>query len=179
MAGALREAADRVFEAYSPYEGHGFRHHNLRLYELARMVMRAEGIPFDDDTAYAIAMAHDLGLVSERDEGVDYMHRSLSLFRREFDDVGYDVDETLLEECLLLNHRVARVPNASPAAEAFRKAVWVEHSRGLRRYGLLDRREVRDVFRRYPRGNLDAVLLDFARRTITREPRTLVDGIFL
>lgn len=178
MGGALKLAADAVFETYSPYPGIGFRNHNLRLYELTKLVMRADGIEFDDDTAYAIAMAHDLGLVSERDDGVDYLHRSLSLFRREFAHAGYLVDETVLEECLLLNHRVSPVPNASAPAEAFRKAVWVEHTRGLRRYGRLDRAEVRAVFRRHPRGNLDAVLFDFARRTLRHEPRSIVDGIF-
>jgi len=174
----LKDAADAVFDRYSPYTGVGFRNHNLRLYELTRLVMRADGIEFGDGDAYAIAMAHDLGLVSERDEGVDYLHRSLSLFRREFSGVGYAVDEEVLEECLLLNHRVSPVPNASPAAEAFRKAVWVEHTRGLRRYGRLDWNEVREVFRRHPRGNLDYVLFDFARRTLRHEPRTIVHGIF-
>jgi hypothetical protein len=78
---------------------------------------------------------------------------------------------------MLYNHRLLPVPNLSPAAECFRRAVIIEHSRGLKRYGL-DRTSVKDVFAEYPRGNFDRVLLDFAWRTIKREPLTLVHGIF-
>ena len=69
------------------------------------------------------------------------------------------------------------VPNLSPQADAFRRAVQIEHARGLFRFGL-DSSEIKQVFARYPRGNFDRVLLDFTWRTLTREPLTLINGIF-
>jgi hypothetical protein len=78
---------------------------------------------------------------------------------------------------MLYNHRLLPVPNLSPQADAFRRAVQIEHSRGLLRFGL-ERDAVRAVFDRYPRGNFDRVLLDFTWRTLRREPWTIVNGIF-
>jgi hypothetical protein len=168
--------ADEIFDRYSIYPGEGFRNHNRRLFEFVRLGLAAEGVEFDADLAYLIATVHDLGLISERDQGENYMARSLALLERETADLNLPGDHGLIAECLLYNHRVSAVPNLSRAAEIFRRAVWVEHSRGIKRYGL-DRGTVRDVFRRFPRGNLDRVLLDFWWRTIRHEPRSIVDGI--
>ena len=123
-------------------------------------------------------MTHDLGLVSHQDQGAYYLQRSLALFRREFaDDALQGTAPSLVEECLLFNHRLLPVPNLSPVAETFRQAVQLEHGRGLITYGL-DRDKVKAVHARYPREDFDWVLLDFARRVLTREPKTLIDGIF-
>jgi hypothetical protein len=170
--------AEEIFARVSPYEGFGFRHHCQRLFHFATMLMKAEGVEIDRDLAYLVALVHDLGIVSEKDEGHNYLQRSRALFHRETAGMALpEVDPTVLDECLIYNHRVLPVPNVSPAAECFRRAVMIEHSRGLKRYGL-DRQAVKQVFADHPRGNFDRVLLDFAWRTIKREPMTLVNGIF-
>ena len=119
----------------------------------------------------------DVNLVSEQDEGHSYMERSVSLFHRETRglDLG-DADPQVLDECLLYNHRLLPVPGLQPAAECFRRAVIIEHARGLWRYGLA-REEVAPLFERYPRDNFDRVLVDFTWRVIRREPLTLFRGI--
>lgn len=179
MVGAISSqlvtSADAVFDRLSPYSGDGFRNHCFRLYEFTRQLLAARGVAFDLDTAYAIAMVHDLGLVHPA-PGDNYLRRSLSIFEDTLAELTHE-DPRLVRECLLLNHRVLPVPGASTAAEAFRSAVWVEHSRGLKRYGL-DKSAVDEVFELYPRGNLDAVLLDFFARTLRHEPKTIIDGIF-
>lgn len=174
----LRALADDIFERVSPYDGVGLRNHCKRLHRFATALMHKRGLTMDTDLAYLVAMVHDLGIVSERDEGVNYLQRSRALFHRETEGVALPVtDATVLDECLVYNHRVLSVPNLSPEAECFRNAVMTEHSRGLLRFGL-DRDEIRPVFDEYPRGNFDRVLLDFTWRTIRREPLTLVRGIF-
>lgn len=174
----LRALADDIFERVSPYDGVGLRNHCKRLHRFATALMHKRGLTMDTDLAYLVAMVHDLGIVSERDEGVNYLQRSRALFHRETEGVALPVtDATVLDECLVYNHRVLSVPNLSPEAECFRNAVMMEHSRGLLRFGL-DRDEIRPVFDEYPRGNFDRVLLDFTWRTIRREPLTLVRGIF-
>lgn len=177
-AGGLRAHAEEVFEQVSPYSGDGFRNHCLRLFRLSSLLMDARSLSFDRDLLYMVTLWHDLGLVSERDEGHNYLQRSRALFRRETQgiDLG-DVDPQVLDECLLYNHRLLAVPNLSPAADCIRRAVIIEHTRGLVRWGL-DRDEVREVFDDLPRDNFDRVLLDFTWRTIRREPLTLVHGIF-
>src|SRR5690606_28335915 len=75
--------ADEVFEHTSPYEGVGLRNHCRRLFHLTSLLMAKRGVEFDPALAYFIAMIHDLGLVSEQDEGINYLRRSLALFHRE------------------------------------------------------------------------------------------------
>lgn len=176
---SLRTWADEVFDRVSPYPGVGLRNHCRRLFSFATMLMARRGIEMPSDTAYAIAMWHDLGIVSEQDEGATYLKRSLALFKRE--SKGFDlggVVGSLLEECLVYNHRLFAVPNLSAQAECFRKAVQIEHTRGWLRFGL-DRSEVKAQFVQHPRGNFDRVLLNFTWRTLRREPLTLVRGIFV
>ncbi len=175
----LVSKADEVFDRTSPYEGVGLRNHCRRLYHLASLLMAQRGLELDPGLAYFIAMIHDLGLVSEQDEGVNYLRRSLALFHRETKGLPLpEADPELIEQCIVYNHRVLPVPGLSPVAECFRNAVMIEHSHGLLRFGL-PRDAVKPVFKAYPRGNFDRVLLDFTWRTIRREPLTLVNGIFL
>jgi hypothetical protein len=170
--------ADEVFARTSPYEGFGFRNHCLRLHRFATMLMEARGVEMPGDLAYTIAMWHDLGIVSERDEGHNYLQRSRALFHRETAQMRLPAfDPTVIDECLLFNHRVLAVPNLSPQANCFRNAVMIEHGRGLIRFGL-DGAAVRAVYEEIPRGNFDRVLLDFTWRTLKREPLTIVHGIF-
>ncbi|MBK6921007.1 MAG: hypothetical protein IPH07_26665 [Deltaproteobacteria bacterium] len=174
----LRAAADEIFERTSPYEGIGLRNHCRRLHRFASALLRQRGLQLDDGVAYLVAMVHDLGIVSEQDEGVNYLHRSRALFHREAERLPLPpLDMKVIDECLVYNHRVLSVPNLSAEAECFRNAVMIEHSRGLVRFGL-PRDYVRETFDALPRGNFDRVLMDFTWRTIKREPLTIVRGIF-
>jgi len=178
MSSAIRVRADAIFERSSPYEGQGLRNHCLRLHRLTSMLLDRDGLPLDGDLLYLAAMLHDLGLVVADVDGDSYLARSQALFRRETADLGLDPGQTAaIDECLLYNHRVRPVPGVCAEAERFRQAVWIEHSRGLLRFGL-DRGAVRQVFAELPRDNLDRVLLDFTRRVLAAEPGTLINGIF-
>ena len=177
-AGPLARHAEEVFERVSPYDGAGFRNHCRRLFHFTEMLMRKQQVEMNREVAYTVAMCHDLGIVSRDDTGPNYLARSRALFERE--TAGRDLGSTpghVLDECLLYNHRLLPVPNLSPQADAFRRAVQIEHAHGLLRFGL-DAAEVKQVFARYPRDNFDRVLLDFTWRTLTREPLTLINGIF-
>ncbi len=176
--GPLARHADDIFERVSPYDGIGFRNHCRRLFHFTELLMHKRQATMDREVAYTVAMCHDLGIVSRDDTGPTYLARSRALFERE--TAGHDLAGTpanILDECMLYNHRLMPVPNLSPQADAFRRAVQIEHARGLFRFGL-DAADVKEVFERYPRGNFDRVLLDFTWRTLTREPLTLVNGIF-
>jgi len=176
--GPLARHADDIFERVSPYDGVGFRNHCRRLFHFSEMLMQQADAVMNRDVAYAVAMCHDLGIVSRDDTGPNYLERSRSLFERE--TAGQDLGGTpehIIDECMIYNHRILAVPNLCAQADAFRRAVQIEHSHGLLRFGL-DPAAVKQVFARYPRGNFDRVLLDFTWRTLTREPLTLVHGIF-
>lgn len=174
----LTTLAESVFERTSPYPGFGFKNHCRRLYHFATMLMEQRGVALPRDLAYLVALVHDLGIVSEQDQGTNYLQRSRALFHRVTEglDLG-DADPKVVDECLLFNHRLMPVPGLSEPANCFRQAVIIEHTRGMARFGL-ERGAVREVFDEHPRGNFDRVLLDFTWRTLRREPRTLIDGIF-
>lgn len=175
--GPLAAHAEEVFEATSPYDGDGFRNHCRRLFLFTEMLLAQDGTPLPRELAYAIAMCHDLGIVSRADTGRTYLERSRSLFEREMAGRRLDAPQDVIDECLVYNHRVLPVPGLSRQADAFRRAVQIEHTRGLLRFGL-PRERVQAVFAAYPRDNFDRVLLDFTWRTMRNEPWTLVKGIF-
>ena len=174
----LRAHADEVFAQVSPYEGDGFRNHCRRLFHFATMLMEQRGIEMPLDVASTVAMWHDLGIVSEQDQGHNYLQRSRALFERETQGIDLQgTDASLLTECLLYNHRLLKVPGLHPVADCFRQAVKIEHARGMLRFGL-PKDAVAKTFDALPRGNFDRVLLDFTWRTVRREPLSLVRGVF-
>lgn len=170
--------ADRLFDRHNVYPGPGFRNHCLRLYALVLLGAEREQLSVEPDLVYLIAMAHDLGLLSTGESGANYLERSVSLFHRETRELALSgAERALAEECILYNHRLLAPRGLSPLANLFRKAVWIDHSRGLLRFGL-QRSDVRDVFVRHPRADFTRVLVDFARRVLRGEPETIVRGIF-
>ncbi len=173
-----RRRAEAVFERLSPYPGDGLRNHCLRIYRYAGLALRAAGLELDDGLLYLLALLHDLGLVCDEHGGADYLQRSRNLFRHEAGDLGLSARELRLgDACLLLNHRLLPPRDLPPEAAAFRRAVWIEHSRGVARFGV-DAAEVAAIKRALPRDNFDRVLVDFTRRVVLSEPHTLVRGIF-
>lgn len=169
----LSRLADDIFDRTSVYPGEGFRNHCLRLAAFARLHARAMGEGFDDDLVHAGAMLHDLGIVVERKRGTSYIDRSIDLARAElYDRLHSDHDRALLEQVLRYNHSLRPLPHLAPLTEAFRRAVFTEHSHGRRRYGL-PREDVGAVLRELPQDNFRAVLADFFYRTLVFEPLTL------
>ncbi len=176
--GIVRERADQLFDRINTYPGEGFRNHCLRLADYAGLHAGHMGIELDAGLAHAAAMVHDLGLLVRPEPGTDYVDRTWALARRELDTSRLDPgNRTILEQCLRFNHSIRPLEGLAPQAEAFRRAVFTEHTHGLRRYGL-DRRDVRQVGRAHPQANFQRVLADFFWKTVVFEPRT-IPSIFL
>lgn len=169
--------ADEIFECTSPYRGAGLRNHCWRLYELVQLLLGTSPRTLDDAELYLAAMVHDLGLVTERDAGASYLTRSVALLEREAGHLFGGAKRRALEQCLLYNHRLRRPAALCHEAEAFRRAVQIEHSAGLISYGL-DRAQLAAVMARHPRADFGRVLIDFAWRVLRHEPHTVVRGIF-
>ena len=174
-----RSLGDKLFDEYNIYPGEGFRNHNLRLAAFANALMKAKGLQLEPGRVHLLAMVHDLGLITPHDRGADYLERSWTLLERECNTRGcWQYADELSFQCLRFNHRISAVPGLDPRAEVFRAAVWIEHSFGVRRYGL-SRAFVQGVFRTHRRDNFSHVLADFWRRVLLHEARTVTNGIFL
>lgn len=174
----LRQRSDQVFDRINTYPGEGFRNHCLRLADYAGLHANHMGIELDADLAHAAAMLHDLGLLLRPEPGTDYVDRSWALAYRELDVTRMDPEtQRVLEQSLRFNHSMRPMEGLVPQAEAFRRAVFTEHTHGIRRYGL-GRQHVREVSRDHVQGNFRRVLADFFWKTVVFEPRT-IPSIFL
>lgn len=179
MSTSLRQLADELFARISPYEGDGLHNHCLRLHRFFCLLLEQSGAEptVDSDLAYLIALVHDLGLLTGSVAGDSYLERSRNLFQRETRDLELPLDRRIIDEALLYNHRLVPPPGLCPQAECLRRAVLMEHTRGLLRFGL-DQAAVSAVFAHHPRADFDRVLVDFAWRVLRHEPHTIVHGIF-
>lgn len=174
----LGERADRVFERVNTYAGEGFRNHCLRLAAYTHLHAEHMGVDVDADLVHAAAMLHDLGLLVRPEPGTSYVDRSWVLAVRELDVASLDPhSQKVLEHALRFNHSLRPLDGLVPEAEAFRRAVWTEHTHGIHRYGI-GRDHVRAVSRTHEQGNFRHVLADFFWKTIVFEPGT-ISGIFL
>ena len=173
----VREA-EAVFHRLSPYPGDGLIHHCRRLYRFALLLLEHEGVEVPRDIVYLVAVTHDLGLVTNRSLGPNYVFRSHRLAGEILETVGegdgYRAD---VAEALLHHQRVFEPRGLGPLARAFRRAIRMDHSYGWIRYGL-DRARVRSIFREYPRENLSRVLVDFYWRILRYEPLEVFRGSF-
>lgn len=180
---SLERLGASLFARHNVYPGEAFANHCRRLAALARLLARQHGVTVQPGVFELLSYVHDLGLLRPEIPGASYMHRSLTLFQegcaQHLDEqgAGLGLSAREIQELMLLNHRVFPVPGATRISELYRRAVWIEHTRGLRRYGLAWG-EVSAVFSSFPRLDLDWVLLDFGRRTLQKEPLTLVRGVF-
>lgn len=169
----LHDLGNEIFGRYNTYPGDGERNHCLRLIEFARLHARQSGTDVDEGLLHLNAMLHDLGLMVKFERGTTYLTRTLVIARKELEHLELD-DEVwrVIEECLLYNHAVRLATPLQPLAEAFRRAVFTEHSRGVKRFGLA-KKDVSTVFHDIPFDDFATVLADFIWKTVVFEPRTV------
>ncbi len=171
--GDFEKLGDDIFDKYNCYPGDGERNHCLRLIEFARLHARQMNADLDPGLTHMAAMLHDLGLMVALRPGTNYLTRTVEITKKELLDCDID-DQTwsVLEESLLFNHAMIPPHSLAPPVEAFRRAVFTEHSRGLQRFGV-SRHAVKGVFRAVPWANFTAVLADFIWKTVIFEPTTI------
>lgn len=172
----LGSIGDSIFGKYNCYPGDGERNHCLRLVDFARLHLKLNGQQADEGLLYLAAMLHDLGLMVQLRPGTNYLTRTVEIAHDELDELDdLDLsDETweILEDCLLYNHAFTPPHELSHLAEAFRRAVFTEHTHGVRRFGV-SRRDVRSVFKDNPWDNFGVVLADFVWKTTVFEPASI------
>ena len=175
----LRAEAETLFARHSPYEGPALENHNLRILAFTLALGRTNDVSLDEDLVAAGSYLHDLGLLVSDPTEPSYLRRSWRFVEGHARSWGVDPDGLrVLEQILLYNHSLRSLPGLEPAAELVRRAVQIEHSRGLRRHGL-PRASIREVFARHPRLDLTRILLDFARITFIEDGTRQLLPMFL
>lgn len=110
-----------------------YRNHACRVALTHQLLDPAEG---EAAERLAIAAAHhDLGIWTERT--FDYIEPSVNMAARYLHAIGRDGWTAEVAAMIRNHHKLTRCePAASRAAEAFRRADWIDVSGGLRRFGV-------------------------------------------
>ena len=160
-----RNKALTILRENSQY-GIALENHCLRLGEFTLALAEHNGLACDEDLVFAGAYLHDIGLLVHDPSEKSYLRRGVQFVRTQTADWQLaDSDRKILDEILLHNHSIKSPAGISPAAEMVRQAVQVEHSFGKLRHGL-SKSAVHEVFHRYPRYNLNEVLVAFFKTVL-------------
>jgi hypothetical protein len=143
-----------------------YRNHTYRVLNLCVAFARE-----DEESREKIAVAaacHDLGIWT--DATFDYLHPSVRLAVDHLTSAGraswiHEVSEMILE-----HHKVTRCRHATPSlVESFRKADWVDVSRGFVTFGL-SRSLVTELFSLWPSAGFHRLIVEMWLRRLRSHP---------
>jgi hypothetical protein len=150
-------------------DAEGYRNHVMRVFNLC--VRLSARTPEALEKIAIAAVFHDLGIWTAGT--FDYLEPSIDLARAHLAGHGLD-DLTEEVSAMIRQHHKVTAYRAHPEwlVEDFRRADWIDVTRGLRRFGQ-PRIGLRPIFARWPSAGFHArlALLTFRRlRTHPREP---------
>jgi len=160
---------DEVLSTWGAALGRAQRPYTAHVYRVYNYSCRLLGSDRGTDLLAVASAFHDIGIWSDRT--FDYLAPSSA---RAVEFAGArtpHVSSDLLRITIENHHRLRRISSgAEPAvAEAFRRADWIDVTRGLVRGGL-DRGFQRDVVRAFPYSGFHALLLKTALAWAPRHP---------
>ncbi|NTV92099.1 MAG: HD domain-containing protein [Chlorobiaceae bacterium] len=144
----------------------GYRNHCYRVYNFCCALTRNK--PENDDKIVIAAMFHDLGIWTENT--FDYLQPSQLLARRYLEKTDRSTWIPEIEAMISEHHKLTPY-KAQPSLliEPFRKADWIDVSRGMLRHRLPDD-FVLDVFDAFPNEGFHKKLLLLAKARIKTHP---------
>lgn len=144
----------------------GYRHHAYRVANFCWYLH-----PGSDDELEKLCIAvafHDLGIWTAGT--FDYLPPSRALAREHLRAVGRPDWQDEVDAMIDHHHRLRRMPpEAHASVEMFRRADWIDVSRGLRRFGL-PRASVREVMRAFPNAGFHRRLAMLTLQRLRRHP---------
>lgn len=144
----------------------GYRNHVMRVFNLCALLS-----PRTPEALEKIAIAsvyHDLGIWTART--FDYIAPSIDLARAHLARHGLD-DWALEVSAMIREHHKVTTWRTRPEwlVEAFRRADWIDVTRGLRRFGL-PRTTLRPIFARWPNAGFHARLAQLTAARLRSHP---------
>lgn len=144
----------------------GYRHHAYRVLNLCVALSGA-----DDQGVERIAIAaafHDLGIWTDRT--FDYLRPSVGLAVAHLETSRRNSWIPEVSEMILQHHKVFRYsPSTHPLVEPFRRADWIDVTRGLVRFGVSGAR-VRELFARWPSAGFHGRLVQLELTRLRTHP---------
>jgi hypothetical protein len=157
----LKAHAAQLGNDLTPYRNHTYRIANLCLAQSTGGAQQAEKI--------AVAAAfHDLGIWT--DGTFDYLQPSASLARAYLADAGKAEWEPEITEMIFQHHKITRYrSNPEWLVEPFRRADWVDVTRGLLTLGL-PRSLIRAVYAQWPSAGFHKRLVQLELAHLRKHP---------
>jgi hypothetical protein len=144
----------------------GYRHHAYRVANFYWLLA-----PGDADALEKLSIAvafHDLGIWTAGT--FDYLPPSRELARAHMQASGRTDWGDEVDAMIEAHHKIQGTPPGTRASvEAFRRADWIDVSRGLRRFGL-PRASVREVMRAFPNAGFHRRLAMLSLQRLRRHP---------
>jgi hypothetical protein len=160
---------DGVLGQYATALGHDFVAYRNHVYRVLNLCLAVTGGHSDDLEKIAIAAVfHDLGIWTDRT--FDYLAPSVSLAREHL--VAQSRADWIPEiEAMIANHHKITRARAEPdwLVEGFRRADWIDVSRGFRRFGLA-RPFIRSLFATRPSAGFHWRLVELTAAWLPRHP---------
>lgn len=156
----LREYADALGSDFCAYRGHVLR---------VRAFAHELGWTKSDALLQLAAVAHDLGVWTENT--IDYLEPSAALADAEAVTRGFDRgDREVLHDLIVNHHKLTSLPTSADAAvEIFRRADWIDVTRGRLRFGL-PRQTIAGIRTAMPDNGFAAMLRSLVRRGWRERP---------
>jgi hypothetical protein len=163
---------DAVLDQHRSALGHDFaayRNHVFRVFNLCLAVARCTSRDEVEKIAVA-AVFHDLGIWT--DHTFDYIAPSVALALEYLTATSRQDWMSEIESMIVNHHKITRAdPGERQLVEPFRRADWIDVSRGFRRFGV-DRRFIASVFARWPTHGFHWRLVGFTVERFRRHPLT-------
>lgn len=157
----LERHAQALGADFDAYRNHAYRVTNFYC------LLSVEAEPDLDKLAIAVAF-HDLGIWTART--FDYLPPSLALASQHLDDIDRRQWQPEIADMIANHHKLTACSPGLPAsAETFRRADWVDVSRGVLRYGL-SAADVAQVMALFPHRGFHRLLLKLTLRRWLRHP---------
>lgn len=145
---------------------HAYRHHAYRVANF-HCLLCVDEPPDLDKLAIAVAF-HDVGIWTAHT--FDYLPPSLALASAYLAEIDRGEWEQEIAEMIRNHHKLTRCPTGLPASvECFRRADWVDVSRGVLRFGLGDC-DVAQVMALFPNAGFHRLLARLTLRRMLRHP---------
>src|SRR5262249_42595336 len=159
---------DGVLDRHASALGHDFIAYRNHVYRVVNLCLAIVGSRDDLEKIAAAAVFHDLGIWT--DHTFDYLAPSASLVR-EYLAARSQADWIPEIEAMIMNHHKITHVRANPGGlvEPFRRADWIDVSRGFRRFGLA-RAFVESLFAAWPSAGFHWRLVELTVDRFRRHP---------
>ncbi len=159
---------EELFEKFGPEMGVDYQRYKNHVYRVFLNCLLIDGNNMNEDLYAIAAVFHDIGIWTDRT--IDYIDPSIIQAELYLTETG---KEDLIDEVSMMifwHHKVTDYKGAhQKIVETFRRADWIDVSRGLRRFGL-PRARLASVFAAWPNAGFHKRLIQLSLTRLRTHP---------